>query len=274
MLRMGRPQTAIDRLSGGWALVSGAARAEGLGFAFARGLAAAGLNLVLTDVLDTELAARADELTARFGVEVRTAVCDLGTPAPYPALEDAVAGIEIDLLVRNHMYTPTDTPPILDMPLDVHSRMIDINARGYTNLIHRFGTDMRSRRRGAIIVVASGAGLTSAPYTAAYSANKAFQIAMGEALWYELRGTGVDVLVMIGGLMNTQGDALDGYPHYLIAEPDDVVREVISAVGRKHLVIPGWTNRLFLLTQTRLMSRRRTVSVIGRFVAKGLGKTD
>ncbi|KUI26486.1 hypothetical protein AU195_05620 [Mycobacterium sp. IS-1496] len=273
MPRMRRHVTAIDAYAGGWALVSGAARAEGLGFAFARRLAAAGLNLVLTDVLDADLSARADELVSQFGVDVRTAVCDLGSPAPYPELEAAVAGVAIDVLVCNHMFTPADTPTILDMPLDTHSRMIDINARGYTNLIHRFGTQMRSRGRGAIIIVASGAGLTSAPFTAAYSANKAFQIALGEALWYELRGTGVDVLVMIGGLMNTQGDALDQYPRYLMAEPEDVVREVVSAVGRKHLVVPGLANRLFLLTQTRLMSRRRTVSAIGRFMAKGLGKS-
>ncbi|MGE2712807.1 SDR family NAD(P)-dependent oxidoreductase [Mycolicibacterium litorale] len=270
---MHRRASAIDDFTGGWALVSGAARAEGLGFAFAGQLAAAGLNLVLTDVLDDELSARAGELAARFGVEVRTAACDLGEAAPYPAIEQAVADIDVDVLVCNHMYTPAETPPILDMPLETHSRMIDINARGYTNLIHRFGTDMRTRGRGAIVVVASGAGLTSAPYTAAYSANKAFQIALGEALWYEMRGTGVDVLVMVGGLMNTQGDALDRYPRYPIAEPEDVVREVISAVGRKHLVVPGVANRMFLLAQTRLMSRRRTVSVIGGFMARGLGKS-
>ena len=116
----------------------------------------------------------ANELRQQFGVEVRTAICDLGAPAPYKALEDAVGGFDIDVLVCNHMFTPADTPPILDMPLDIHSRMIDINARAYTNLIHRFGREMRERGRGAIIIVASGAGLTSAPYTGAYAANKAY----------------------------------------------------------------------------------------------------
>jgi hypothetical protein len=93
------------------------------------------------------------------------------------------------------------------MPLDMHNRMIDINARAYVNLIYRFGQLMKERRRGAIVIVSSGAGLAPAPYTGAYSANKAFQIAFGEALWYELRPSGVDVLVVVAGLMNTQGDA-------------------------------------------------------------------
>jgi len=76
------------------------------------------------------------------------AVYDLGAPAPYKALEDAVAGVDVDVLVCNYMFTPTDTGPILDTPLETHSRMIDINARAYTNLIHRFGREMRDRGRG------------------------------------------------------------------------------------------------------------------------------
>ena len=116
--------------------------------------------------------------------------------------------------------------------------------------------------------------LTSAPYTAAYAANKAFQIKLGEALWYELQSTGVDVLIMIGGLMNTQGDALEKYPRWLMAETAPVVREVLSAVGRKHMVIPGLPSRAFLFVQTRLMTRRRAVLSIGRFMSSGLGKSN
>ena len=79
---------------------------------------------------------------------------------------------------------------------------------------------------------------------------------------------------MIGGLMNTQGDALAKYPHWMIAETAPVVREVLSAVGRKHMVIPGFPSRAFLFVQTRLMTRRRAISAIGRFMASGLGKTN
>jgi short-subunit dehydrogenase len=109
---------------------------------------------------------------------------------------------------------------------------------------------------------------------AAYAANKAFQIKLGDALWYELQGTGVDVLIMIGGLMNTQGDALSKYPRWLMAETAPAVREVLSAVGGKHMVIPGLPTRAFLFAQTRLMTRRRAVLSIGRFISSGLGKTN
>ena len=64
-------------------------------------------------------------------------------------------------------------------------RMLDINARAYTNLVYRFGTEMRRPGRGATVLVGSGVGLTSGPYNGVYAANKAFQVVLGETLWYE-----------------------------------------------------------------------------------------
>lgn len=267
-------RSRISTYRGGWAVVTGSAREVGLGYAFARQLAAEGLNLILVDVLDEELTTRVAELRTEFGVDVRAVPCDMADTNAIEQIEQAAGGVDIDVLVCNHMFTPADTPEILDMPLEMHRRMIDINARGYTDLIHRFGNRMRARGRGSIIIVSSGVGLTSSPFTGAYGANKAFQIGLGEALWFELLGTGVDVLVMVGGLMNTQGDMFDSYPQWLISEPHAVVRRVFKAVGRKHMLVPSLPNRLFLLAQTRLMSRRRAVVSIGRFQAKGLGKSD
>ena len=70
-------RSRVRAYRGGWAVVTGAARDVGLGYAFARQLAAEGVNLIIVDVLDEELTARAAELRADFGVEVR-AVPGLG----------------------------------------------------------------------------------------------------------------------------------------------------------------------------------------------------
>ncbi len=265
-------RSRVRDYTGGWAVVTGAGRDIGLGYAFARQLAAEGLNLILVDILDDELAARSAELRTDFGVDVISVPCDMGDTNAIDVITAAADDIDVDLLVCNHMFTPPDTPRILEMSLDVHRRMIDINARGYTDLVHRFGNQMRSRGRGSIVIVSSGVGLTSSPFTGAYGANKAFQICLGEALWFELLGSGVDVLVMVGGLMKTQGDILDRYPKWLMSELHAVVRRVLTAIGRRHMLVPSLPNRLFLLLQTRLMTRRRAVLSIGQFQAKGLGK--
>ncbi|SPM32309.1 Short-chain dehydrogenase, partial [Mycobacterium rhizamassiliense] len=262
----------LDRYVGSWALVTGSAGERGLGFAYAREIASRRINLVLVDILAEELEARAAELRTNYDVEVRTVAVDLGDLSVYPRIMDQLSDIDVDVLVCNHMYTPKDTPKILDMSLDVLNSMIDINARAYVNLIYRFAHLMTQRGRGSIVIVASGAGLTPAPYTGAYCANKAFQIVFGEVLWYETRGTGVDVLVMSAGLMDTQGDAFAKYPRWQIADPKDAAAETLKAIGRKHLVMPGHPNRLVTLLNTRLMPRRRAVMTMGRFMESGLGK--
>ncbi len=262
----------LDRYAGSWALVTGSARKEGLGYAFVRQLAARRINVVLVDILAEELDARAAELQSNYGVSVRAIAADLGDLESISSVQDALQEINIDILVCNHMYTPTDTPPILDMDLDVHNRMIDINARAYVNLIYRFGQLMRDRHKGAIVIVSSGAGLAPAPYAGAYSANKAFQIAFGEALWYELRTSGVNVLVVTAGLMNTHDDILSGYPKWQITDCNDVAAEALKSIGRKHVAAPGWQTRATILFTTRLMSRRRAVTTMGKFMARGLGK--
>ena len=262
----------LDRFVGSWAAVTGSARAEGLGYALSRQLAQRGINLVLLDILEDELEARAAELRQTYPVEVRPIAADLANLDSYPRILGAVAGTTVDLLVCNHMFTPKDTPKILDMSLDVHNAMIDINARAYVNLIHPLVNLMVERGRGAVVLVSSAAGLTPTPYTGAYAANKAFQIAFGEALWFETRNTGVDILVVSAGLMDTQGDGLSKYPKWQIADPNECAAEILSAIGSKHMVIPGRVNRLFTLINTRLMSRRRAVETVGKFMERGLGK--
>ncbi|MFL6085350.1 MAG: SDR family NAD(P)-dependent oxidoreductase [Mycobacterium sp.] len=268
-----RKHHPLDRFAGSWALVTGSAREQGLGFAFARQIASRKINLVLLDILEAELQSRAAELRSQYGVDVRPIAADLGDLSVYPTIVDVLSDVSVDVLICDHMFTPGDTPKILDMPLDVHNAMIDINARAYVNLIHRFGNLMTKRGRGAIVIVASGSGLVPAPYTGPYAANKAFQIVFGEALWYETRDIGLDVLVMSAGLMDTQGDALSKYPRWQLADPADAAAETLNAIGRKHLVMPGRPNRLVTLVNTRLMSRRRAVMTMGRFMERGLDKT-
>lgn len=274
-VRQQKAQAAMPAFNvryGPWAIVTGAARAEGLGYGFARHLAGRQINLVLVDILADELEARAAELRRNYLVKVKPVALDLGQPDFISQLLAETDGLEIGLLVCNHMFTPADTPAILDMPLELHHRMLDINARAYTTLVHTYGRQMQANRRGGIILVSSGAGLRGTAYTGAYSANKAFQFMLGESLWYELLGTGVDVLVLAPGLTRTQGDALNGYPAFMLMDVDPVIAETLQNLGRKHVVIPGLVNKAFDVMTGRLMSRRRAVLTTGDMMARGLSK--
>jgi hypothetical protein len=267
------PGNVFLRTYGPWALVTGAARAEGLGYSFARHLAGRGLNLALVDIAGDELAARAEELQTKYLVKVRPVTLDLGRDDFLGALLSQTADITVGLLVCNHMWTPKDTPTIMEMDLATHMAMLNINTRAYTALVHSYGRQMVERAQGGIVIVTSGASLQTAPYPGAYSANKAFQRALGEALWYELQGSGVDVLVAAPGLMDTQGDALANYPQWMISDVDPVAVETLDTLGHDGpVLIPGLVNKAFMFTQTRLLPRRVAVESVGRFMANGLLK--
>ncbi|HSN75830.1 MAG TPA: SDR family NAD(P)-dependent oxidoreductase, partial [Anaerolineae bacterium] len=247
--------------------------AEGLGYSFARHLAGRGFNLVLIDIAGDELAARAEDLRAKYLVKVRPVVLDLGRDDFLDELLPQTADITVGLLVCNHMWTPKDTPTIMEMELGTHLAMLNVNARAYTALVHTYGRLMVERAQGGIVIVTSGAGLQTTPYTGPYSANKAFQRALGEALWYELQGSGVDVLVAAPGLMDTQGDALASYPRWMISDADPVAAETLDALGHDGpVLIPGLINQAFMFTQTRLLPRRLAMESVGRFMASGLLK--
>jgi short-subunit dehydrogenase len=255
---------------GPWAVVTGAARAEGIGFEFARQLAGKHVNLVLVDVLGDELDVRAAELRRRFHVRVEAVALDLGEADFVDRLREVTDDVEIGSLVCNHMFLPLEAPTILDTPLATHHAMLDVNARAYTTLVHHFGRRFVKQGRGGIVIVSSQGGFRGTPFTGAYSANKAFQLMLGESLWYELRGTGVDVLVVTPGLTNTQGDGLAGYPQVMVMEVEPVVTEALGALGKQHLLVPGSLNKVFHLLTSRFMSRRRAVVTNGDFMAKGL----
>ncbi|MCA9901477.1 MAG: SDR family NAD(P)-dependent oxidoreductase [Ardenticatenaceae bacterium] len=257
---------------GPWAIVTGAARAEGLGFGFARQLAGRHINLVLVDILSDELEARAQELRERYLVNVKPVMLDLGRADFLPELTAVTDELEIGLLVCNHMFTPVETPTILDMDLDTHHAMLNINARAYTTLVHTYGRKMVAQRHGGILLVSSQAGMHGTPYTGAYSANKAFQLMLGESLWYELRQSNVDVLVLTPGLTRTQGTALDGYPPFMLMDVEPVVREALAGLGRQHQVIPGPVNKIFNFATTHFMSREKAVVTTGDLMAQGLNK--
>ncbi len=53
---------------------------------------------------------------------------------------------------------------------------------------------MVERKCGAVILVSSVLGLVTCPYEAVYAATKAFDLHLGESLYSEYRGTGIDLI--------------------------------------------------------------------------------
>jgi short-subunit dehydrogenase len=243
-----------------------AGASEGLGAEFGRRLAGHGLNLVLVARREALLRELAGEIAGAHGVEVRCAAVDLASETALPAIEEATAGLEVGLLVYNAALSVIG--PFLDHPLGRHRTELDVNCRRPLELCHRFGSAMRERGRGGLLLMSSLAGGQGSPYIANYGATKAWNRVFAEALWFELRGQGVDVLACCAGATRTPGYLADrgeersGYvPEQ---EPEEVVAEALAALGRRPSMIPGRANRLASFFMQRLLPRRTAITVMGR----------
>src|SRR2546427_13285094 len=84
---------------GEWALVTGAS--AGIGTEFARALAARGMSCVLSARREDRLRALARELEETCRVATRVVTADLAAPNGADRLADAVAGLEIAVVVHN-----------------------------------------------------------------------------------------------------------------------------------------------------------------------------
>src|SRR5258708_34927999 len=74
-----------------------------------------------------------------------------------------------------------------------------VNVQALVALTHLLGVEMRNRRSGGIINIASNASFQPVPAMATYAATKAFVLHFSEALSYELAGDGVRVMAACPG---------------------------------------------------------------------------
>jgi short-subunit dehydrogenase len=249
--------TTFTQRYGPWALVAGAS--EGIGAAFARALAGRGLDLILVARRPEPLAS----LAAALPVRTVTVAADLATPAGLAAVVGATTAYEIGLVVANAAYAPSG--PFVDAdPADLQ-RVVDLNCGALVQLANHYLPPMAARRRGGLIVMSSASGMQGNPLLSTYAASKAFGAVLAEGLWWELRGTGVDVITCVAGAVSTPGltrasrrDAPG------TVTPDVVAAAALARLGRGPRVVPGAFMRFSTTLMARLLPRTSAIDLMAR----------
>lgn len=95
--------------------------------------------------------------------------------------------------------------PFEDSGLASLLAIVDVNVKAPLALTHTYGRAMVQRGRGGIIVLASNSAYHGTPYVAHYAATKAYNLVLGEGLWFEWARYGVDVMAFAPGATNTPG---------------------------------------------------------------------
>jgi hypothetical protein len=231
-------------------VVTGAS--SGIGEALARRIARDKRNLVLVARRADRLEALAKELGAAHGIEATPIPCDLMQPDGPASLigELAGRGIEAEWLVNNAGFGTAG--PFHTLPIERELDEIHLNVTALVALTGLLLPAMVKRRRGAVINVASVAGMAPMGNTATYAATKSFVIAFSEAIAIELEGTGVSVLCVCPGFTRTEFQDTAHFdagfvPGFAWMTAEAVADETIAAVGKQTVLVNGLLNRVMAM---------------------------
>jgi short-subunit dehydrogenase len=228
-------------------LITGAT--SGIGYEMALQLAAKKFDLVL-------VARRADKLQdlkrlleQQHGIEVHTMTKDLSDASQAVGLYDDVKrlGIEVTMLVNNAGSGLYGEFINTDLQTELH--MIELNVSSVVVLSKLFVQDMIVRKQGRIMNVASLLSFLPFPYYSVYSATKAFVLAFSETFAAELEGTGVQVVTLCPGPVDTpfNSDAMWKTNAYKSNKPvaacqvaQEGVKLLLNGTGKKIVGFNNW----------------------------------
>lgn len=163
------------------------------------------------------------------GAAVESAARDFCSPHGAPELVIANAGVSIG----THGDDPTD--------VDKLRRVLEVNVIGLAATLAAFAPAMRAERRGVLCGIASVAGFRGLPGAGAYSASKAAAIKWLEALRAELVGSGVSVVTLCPGYIDTPMTQRNRYRMPFMLPPDDAARRIARAIAaRRRLAVIPW----------------------------------
>lgn len=250
-----------------FAVITGASR--GIGAAYAQAIAKRGFDILLVSRDEARLQALATSLQNTFGVEVFMAVLDLAQPDAGHKLFvlSRQQREQVDILINNAGFGMYGS--FAEMPLPRIHEMLQLHVNTVVDSTRLFLPSMLERGSGAIINVASLAGLFPIPFMAEYAATKAFIISFSEALAEEVRPSGVYIQACIPGYTKTEFHETAG------AKPRNplkgqtskqVVQTSLRGLdrGKPHITI-GWQGR-FTEVISRIFPRTMLIRLAGNRV--------
>lgn len=223
--------------------ITGAAR--GIGLATARALAARGARVSIGD-LDEKLA---QEAALRIP-GAHAAALDVRSRDSYARFLEATRAAfgPIDILINNAGIMPMGL--FEDEDDAITAAQIDINLRGVINGMKLVLPEMKRRRQGHIVNVASLAGRVPIPGASVYCATKFAVIGLTESVRQEIRGSGIDITIVMPSRVSTELSSGTGSGGIPTASPEEVADAILHAIENR---LPEVTAPRYLRPFSQLM---------------------
>jgi uncharacterized protein len=197
---------------------------------------------------------------------------NLGQPDAGRALRAELEsrGIHATSLVNNAGFGTHDA--FKDEDAARLQSMIALNVGALVDLSRAYIDPLTSAGSGVLINVASLLGFQPTPYMSVYGATKAFVLSFTEGLWEESRGSGLRVLAVCPGAMDTEffdaaGSQTADYGAKRLT-PEAVVKTALATLDRRSAPPSVITNGRPLALATKLLPRRQVVQIMGRMARR------
>jgi short-subunit dehydrogenase len=120
-------------------------------------------------------------------------------------------------------------------------KMLDVNVAGLAATLAAFAPAMRQAGRGTLAGIASVAGFRGLPGNGAYCASKSAAIAWMESLRAELHGSGVAVVCVCPGYIDTPMTRVNRFRMPFLLDADEAARRIARAIdGKRRLAVIPW----------------------------------
>ena len=213
-------------LKGKTALVTGST--SGIGHAIAKGLAAAGADVVVNGRTEAKVEAAAAAIAkANPGARVRGVAADVSSAAGCEML--VAAQPQVDILINNAgIFEPKGFFDITD---DEWRRFFEVNVMSGVRLARAYLPDMLKRDWGRIVFISSESALNIPKEMIHYGTTKTAQLAVSRGLAEMTRGTAVTVNSVLPG--PTMSEGVETFVRDLARQSGQSVEEAASQFVRQ-----------------------------------------
>jgi NAD(P)-dependent dehydrogenase (short-subunit alcohol dehydrogenase family) len=229
-------------LTGKVVAITGGAR--GIGKAIAQTLVGEGARVAIGDI-DRDAAERTAAELGALGLPL-----DVTDHAGFTAFLDEVEERlgPLDVIVNNAGIMPIT--PLVEESGESISRQLEINLRAVIHGTQEAMRRMQPRRSGHIVNLASLAGRLGLPNMATYCATKHGVVGFSEAVRLELRGSGVEVTVVMPYFARTElATGMANARGHSFVTPEEVATATVEALKRPRfdVFVPRSAGRLVQL---------------------------